>query len=159
MWSLLGALGGCKSESPAGTVVADWTYESTATDSHVAPTSKRPPQTIASMAEWPVTGGPAVKLRFETEIGDLADGPVHWNWPRHVVIKLAEPTKAKLPTVFCMVEPPGNKSVGGKLVRPVGRDGVTPTGLVGCFFNGPGSASYVFDINGDGEVTRSVPEH
>jgi len=145
----------CKSTSPAGTVVVDWTYEASDADARPVPTALPKPKIVTSNAEWPADGEPPVKLRFEVEIGDLADDGVHWNWPRHVHVTLAEPTKAKLPQVLCMPAPPGNKVEAGKLVRPVGRDGVTPNGLVACFFSAKGAGDYVFDINGDGEVTRS----
>lgn len=150
---------GCKSTSPAGTVVVDWTYEANDADPQPVPSAFPQPKVVTSNAEWPVKDEPPVKLRFEVEIGDLADDGVHWNWPRHVHVTLAEPTKAKLPQVLCMPGPPGNKVDAGKLVRPVGRDGVTPTGLVACFFSAKGADDYVFDIDGDGDVKRSQPSH
>jgi hypothetical protein len=156
--TLVGSSCGCKSDAPAGTVLADWTYEASEAEAHPVPIAKRPPQTITSNVEWPLSKGPPVKLRFETEIGDLASD-VHWNWPRHIRITLAEPTGAKLPNVDCMPGPPGNKVENGKLVRPVGHDG-TPSGLVGCFFSSQQAAyDVVFEVNGDGDVTRSTPKH
>jgi hypothetical protein len=153
------AVGACKTESPAGTVVAEWSYEvDDAAPLHV-PVSKRPRKMATATGEWPVSGGAPMKLKFETEIGDLPSD-VHWDWPLHVRITLAEPTRAKLPQVLCMPGPPGNKLVDGVVVRPLGRDGVTPSGLVACFVNGKTlDESYVFDIDGDGQVTRAIPTH
>ncbi|HEY1956665.1 MAG TPA: hypothetical protein VGH28_13690 [Polyangiaceae bacterium] len=148
----IAAVAACGKSSPAGTVVADWTYED---DAQPVPTPKSPPKIVTSNAEWPVDGKPPVKLRFEVEIGDLADDGVHWNWPRHVHVTLAEATSAKLPNVMCMPGPPGNTVDGGALVRPVGRDGKTPTGMVACFFTTAQPDSYVFEINGDGDVKRN----
>jgi hypothetical protein len=158
VWSL--GVAACGHTSPAGTVVADWTYASTDDAGPPAPQSKRPPQTIAADEDWPVAGAAPVKLHFETEIGDYAgqDG-TRWNWPRRVRITLAEPTKVELPKVDCMPGPPGNKVENGKLVRPLGKDGV-PKGLVACFVNGKlKQSSYVYDIDGEGKITRSVPAH
>ncbi len=152
----VGSLCACHKTVPTGTVLADWTYEvNDAAPAHV-PAPKHPPQIVTQTAEWPVDKGPPMKLRFETEIGDLPDD-VHWNWPRHIRITLAEPTTTPLPQIDCMSGPPGNKVVNGALVRPVGHDGVTPTGLVACFFSGKDGASYVFDVNGDGDVRRTQP--
>jgi hypothetical protein len=59
----------------------------------------------------------------------------------------------ELPQVDCMPAPPGNKMENGKLVPPLGHDGV-PRGLVGCFFSDKDGSHYVFNVNGDGEVER-----
>lgn len=149
---VFGALGACKTESPAGTVVADWTYEVNDADRFTRPCRR-------VRRRWDLDRRVPVKLKFETEIGDLASD-VHWDWPRHVHITLAEPTRAKLPQVMCMPAPPGNKVDGGVVVHPLARDGVTPTGVVACFVNGKTlEDSYAFDIDGDGQITRAVPTH
>lgn len=154
------ALVACKTESPAGTLVGEWTYEAMPGDPQPVPASKHPPQVVTATGELPVTGGAPMKLRFETEIGDLAGTDAHWNWPRHVRITLAEPTRAKFPQVMCMPGPPGNKIDGGVLIHPVGHDAVTPSGMVACFLSGSRvEDNYVFDIDGDGQITRSVPSH
>jgi hypothetical protein len=147
-------LGACK--KPAGTVVADWTYEGDDA-ARTPPRRLAPPKIVTSDAEWSTSKGTA-KLKFETEIGDLAgaDG-VHWNWPRHILITLAEPSSVKLPSVDCMPGPPGNKVANGVLVHPLGKDGVTPTGLVACFASSSDGTPFVYDVNGDGNVTRNVP--
>lgn len=144
----------CKPASPAGTSVVDWTYTPT-TKSDSVPTPLSPPKTVIQSSTWPLANGPPLALRFETELGEQTAAGMRWRSPRHVRVSLAQPTSAPLPMVNCMPAPPGNKVQDGRLVPPVGHDG-TPIGRVGCFFASK-TDHYVFDIDGDGQVTGSVP--
>jgi hypothetical protein len=152
-------LASCKKESPAGTVVKDWSYEGWSdADANVA--SLNPPKIVSQDVEWPAADAPPVRLHFETEIGDELVTGTHWHTPRHVRITLAQPTAAKMPTVECMPAPPGNKlehtAQGLALVHPLGADGKTPIGVVGCFFSAKEPGNVVFDVDGDGHVTRTT---
>lgn len=152
---VLATLAGCK--TAAGAPLADWTYDPAATGRPTSPRPFSPPRIVSTDAEWPTPKG-AVKLTFVTEIGDyVGEDAVHWNWPRHIRITLAEATTVKLPSVDCMPGPPGNKVENGVPVRPKGKDGVTPTGLVACFFSTSEGTPYAFDVDGDGAVTGGVP--
>lgn len=156
-FAVAASLAACKPQSPAGTVLVDWTYTQDDASGHPAPTSKKPPQIVKSTAEWQDAEGRSVKLDFEIEIGDLA-GDIHWSWPRHVHVTLAEPMRGKLPMVDCMPGPPGNKIVGAELVHPLTHEGVG-NGVVACFFSDDHGSKFVYDIDGEGHVKRSVPNH
>jgi hypothetical protein len=148
---------GCKKSAPVGTVVTDWTYTPT-TPADSAPTALNPSKTVTQEVVWPLAHDAPVQLRFETEIGEQIAGGMRWHTPRHVRVSLAQPTSVTLPKVDCMAAPPGN-TVGpqGRLVPPVGGDGTTPLGKVACFFLAPEPDNYVFDVDGDGKVTSSLP--
>ena len=149
---------GCGKESPAGTALVDWSYTPT-TSADGAPTPLTPPRNVTENVTWTRKEGAPVPLRVDTEIGEQLVGGMRWHTPRHVHISLAQPTKGKMPQVDCMPEPPGNKIVGDKMVPPVGDDGTTPVGLVGCFLLAPDPDGIVVEVNGDGHTRVTIPKH
>jgi hypothetical protein len=69
----------CACKKPAGTVIADWTYEGDDAG-RTQPRAFNPPKIVTSETDWPTSKG-TTKLKFETEKRPVKCAAV----PHHVV--------------------------------------------------------------------------